>query len=94
MPCAVCGLPGPSDAAHVVSRGAGGDRRVQVPLCRACHRLQHAEGWSAVEREHGVSRVVLLAVAARLSAEWEAGLTDAEWIEEAYGVVPQDSSSA
>jgi hypothetical protein len=33
MPCAICGVSGYSEAAHVVSRGAGGKASDLVPLC-------------------------------------------------------------
>lgn len=44
--CVICGKV--SDAAHIKSRGAGGD---DVPtnliaLCRWHHQLQHAIGWA------------------------------------------------
>lgn len=52
-PCAACGKPGPSDAAHIrmaskahdkryVGLGEKPDDRWCVPLCRGCHRKQHA----------------------------------------------------
>lgn len=46
MPCWGCGS-WPSDSCHVRSRGAGGpneDFNI-IPLCRACHRLQHTDSW-------------------------------------------------
>jgi len=52
LDCCACGAAGPSDPAHVKSRGAGGHawtddgRGNIIPLCRACHGLQHAKGWS------------------------------------------------
>jgi len=54
LPCCACGAPGPSDPAHVKSRGAGGHARLDdgagnlIPLCRPCHTRQHAQGWAAV----------------------------------------------
>lgn len=54
LPCAACGHPGPSDPAHVRSRGAGGkDRANVIPLCKTntrkgregCHQQQHRLGW-------------------------------------------------
>lgn len=57
LPCAACGRPGPSDPAHVVSRGAGGgDRGNVIPLCKSdprtghegCHQAQHQRGWGAL----------------------------------------------
>lgn len=48
QPCVVCGAT-PSDAAHIKSRGAGGDDTADnlMPLCREHHRIQHADGWPA-----------------------------------------------
>jgi hypothetical protein len=34
MPCAICGIHGLSDPAHVKSRGSGGKADKLVPLCR------------------------------------------------------------
>lgn len=54
LDCCACCQPGPSDPAHVRSRGAGGHAWTDegdgnlVPFCRACHDLQHAGGWGAV----------------------------------------------
>lgn len=54
LPCAACNHPPPSDPAHVKSRGAGGHARLDsgdgniLPLCRICHREQHAQGWGAI----------------------------------------------
>ena len=56
MDCCACGAPGPSDPAHVKSRGAGGHAFLDngqgniIPLCRRCHTEQHAKGWSAIMR--------------------------------------------
>jgi hypothetical protein len=46
-PCAVCGMPGPSDASHIISRGAGGgDHPFNVlPKCRKHHTEWHTIGW-------------------------------------------------
>lgn len=55
--CCTCGKSGPSDPAHVKSRGAGGHAWTDggsgniIPLCRACHGLQHAKGWAALADE-------------------------------------------
>lgn len=40
MPCAVCGKPGPSEAAHgpVAGMGMKGDDMEALPLCARCHR--------------------------------------------------------
>ena len=54
LPCAACGALGPSDPAHVKSRGAGGRAWLDngdsnlLPFCRTCHQLQHLQGWSSV----------------------------------------------
>lgn len=47
MDCAACGVPGPSDPAHIRSRGAGGHDEWNnvLPLCRPCHTLQHSRGF-------------------------------------------------
>jgi hypothetical protein len=37
MPCAICGVSGFSEAAHVRSRGAGGKASDLVPLCGPHH---------------------------------------------------------
>jgi hypothetical protein len=57
LPCVACGKAAPSEAAHV-RRGANGGvgvkpaDRYAVPLCNACHALQHWVGelsfWSAL----------------------------------------------
>src|SRR5690606_3775495 len=65
LPCSVCGAPGPSDPHHVRSRGAGGDRRDLVPLCRTHHREYHDVGRRTFEARRGVD---LAQVAAEL---WE-----------------------
>jgi 5-methylcytosine-specific restriction endonuclease McrA len=48
MRCVACGLSGPSDPAHIRSRGAGGGDTFDnvIPLCRPCHSLQHNSGWA------------------------------------------------
>lgn len=53
MPCLVCSAR-PSQVAHVKSRGAGGTYRDTVPLCAACHALQHAKGVETFERMVGL----------------------------------------
>ena len=52
-PCDQCG-GGPCDAAHIRSRGAGGDDSWNnvVALCRSCHRMQHFVGWPRFARLH------------------------------------------
>ena len=44
--CLICFKP--SDAAHIKSRGAGGDDAHDnlIPLCRWHHQLQHSMGWA------------------------------------------------
>jgi len=66
MACCVCGNAGPSDAAHVKSRGAGGTKDHLVPLCRAHHIQQHAWGIETFISRTGVD---LYAVAAKIAAE-------------------------
>lgn len=63
LPCCACGARGPSDPHHVQSRGAGGDRRSLVPLCRDCHRLLHQIGRRTFE---ALAKVDLAAIAAEL----------------------------
>lgn len=52
-PCAACGKPGPSDAAHIRMASAQYGKRYTgfgekpddcwcVPMCRGCHRKQHS----------------------------------------------------
>lgn len=43
------------DAAHVKSRGAGGDRRSLVPLCRFHHDQQHLVGIVTFQHMHGLN---------------------------------------
>jgi len=47
LPCVSCNKFPPSDPAHIKSVGAGGGDSWDnvIPLCRACHRLQHDKGW-------------------------------------------------
>lgn len=61
--CAIpkCGA-WPCEAAHVVSRGAGGTAEDIVALCQYHHRRQHDMGVESFEREYGVDLRVL--------AEW------------------------
>lgn len=48
LPCALrghdAGICGPSEAAHVRSRGAGGTAKDLVPLCQRHHAEQHSMG--------------------------------------------------
>lgn len=56
--CSACGRPGPSDPAHVRSRGAGGsDRGNVIPLCRRCHIQQHAKGWAWMRERYGLDEL-------------------------------------
>lgn len=43
-PCELCNRPGPTDAAHIFSVGAGGPTADfnLVALCRYCHSQSHA----------------------------------------------------
>ena len=46
LDCIVCSGR-PSENAHTASGGTGrkADYTTIVPLCRTCHRFQHAQGW-------------------------------------------------
>ena len=48
-------VPPRSDPAHMKSRGAGGDARHLVPLCRDCHMRQHSKGIITFFAENNVS---------------------------------------
>lgn len=50
MGCCVCGKT-PCENAHIKSGGMGrkADYRDIIPLCSACHRLQHQHGWKAIK---------------------------------------------
>jgi hypothetical protein len=52
QPCAICGVQGFSEAAHVRSRGAGGKASDLVPLCAA----HHVERWGVIVRSNGCHR--------------------------------------
>ena len=76
MDCCACGRRGPSDPAHLRSRGAGGrDHGNIVPLCRTCHSMQHAIGIKTFQARVAVDLLaVAWAIAAQLEAEgvtWE-----------------------
>lgn len=62
MRCLVCNTT-PCDPCHIRSRGAGGDDDLNnlMPLCRACHRLQHAVGLVRFARTHGAVKDALWA---------------------------------
>lgn len=80
LPCWGCGLLGRdqryrTEAAHVKSRGAGGpDRRNTLPLCTACHRLQHTVGWNDWTARYGVTVEQVKAEAQRLADDYEEGV--------------------
>ena len=60
---------GPIEAAHVKSRGAGGDRRSLVPLCRAHHSESHSYGIETFGRLYGLD---LHAEAERIASQLDA----------------------
>ena len=66
MPCVICGKAGPNDAAHVKTRGAGGDKTSLISLCRYHHFQQHTLGIETFAQLHGVD---LHAIAAKIAAE-------------------------
>lgn len=62
LPCCVCHRPGPSDPAHVRSRGAGGkDRANVVPMCRFHHSEQGAIGIRTFQAKYGISMEAIAA---------------------------------
>lgn len=77
LPCVTCGVGPPSDPSHTRTRGAGGDLKTIVPMCRACH--QHFE-------EHPLELKKLRPVAAALWALGEKGGADRMTLEEMKGV--------
>ena len=54
LPCLVCNRPAPSDAHHIVTKGAGGHdtRDNLVPLCRGHHEEVGSLGRSTFARKH------------------------------------------
>ena len=67
MPCLVCWRM-PAEAAHVRSRGAGGnDVGNVVPLCHEHHMEQHTIGIRSFEQRHHVELAV---VASALEQVW------------------------
>jgi len=58
-----CSVPGcggwPCEAAHVVSRGAGGTAEDIIPLCHEHHREQHDRGVETFASEHGIDLAAL-----------------------------------
>lgn len=66
LPCCVpgCGKGPPaypSDPAHMVSRGAGGDDSSCVPLCRVHHIRQHVLGIRTFQERYGFDVAEVLA---------------------------------
>jgi hypothetical protein len=69
MPClllAAGGCKGAVEAAHVKSRGAGGDRRSLIPLCMGHHNEQHQHGAKTFAAKYEVD---LGAAAARIAVD-------------------------
>jgi len=66
-----CVIPGCAardvEAAHSVSRGAGGTWKDIVPLCRDHHREQHTAGLVTFEQRYGID---LRAAAATVQRRW------------------------
>jgi predicted restriction endonuclease len=60
QPCAACGQK-PVDAAHIRSRGAGGDDTPDnlLPLCRSHHVEQHKRGWHLMSDKYPNLRFAL-----------------------------------
>jgi cytochrome c553 len=58
LPCVACGRPSspthPTQAAHVLSRGAGGRDCDVVPLCALCHHVQGVVGIETFQRRRGL----------------------------------------
>jgi 5-methylcytosine-specific restriction endonuclease McrA len=56
MACEVCGRPGPNDAAHIRSKGAGGGDELWnlMTLCRKDHQIQHAMGIESFVEKYGL----------------------------------------
>jgi len=82
LPCAACGRPGPSDAAHVRTADPARAKRQTgmaekpsdrwtVPLCRPCHERQHSGSEAAFWSALGID---VIALCARLYADSTAGL--------------------
>jgi len=46
FPCRACDIPGPSQAHHIQTRGAGGPDTLDnlMPLCSNCHHMVHRMG--------------------------------------------------
>lgn len=68
--CCVPGCThGPSDFAHVKSRGAGGGDETGVSLCREHHTEQHAIGIETFQRRYGIDLWDLAAAFVRASPD-------------------------
>ena len=66
--CAICGWR-PVEAAHVRSRGAGGDDVGNiVPLCAAHHREQHTRGIKTFQTKY---RIDLTHLASLYGSRWQ-----------------------
>jgi len=75
-PCAACGRPAPSEAAHTGTDGGGSMKASDyscVPLCADCHTrgplAYHRIGKRAFERVHALR---FASIAAQLRREWKA----------------------
>jgi hypothetical protein len=57
LPCWVCNSPFKSDAHHRIGHGRCGSVKTDdleaMPLCPACHRELHDNGWHAFEEVNG-----------------------------------------
>jgi hypothetical protein len=66
-----CSIPGcdrgPVEAAHSVSRGAGGTWADVLPLCRSHHREQHDLGVQTFSSKYGID---MAALALETAAVW------------------------
>lgn len=69
LPCAACGKFGPSDPAHMRSRGAGGTSEHLVPLCRLCHIDQHNRGIKTFFKDYGIDDH--MGLAEKYHARWK-----------------------
>lgn len=67
QPCCVCNAPAPSEAHHMVTRGAGGSDCLVVPLCWACHKRAHYRGLKRFAEEHHLASKLAV-----LRSEYEA----------------------
>ncbi len=90
--CAVCGVVGLTEMAHVKTGGMGrkADAELTVPLCgpyrvegrlvvNGCHRLLHTIGVRSFEKAHGGVSLVALAEQTQSKFEtWQATLAGAE----------------